>query len=223
MRDILEALSNLLGPEHTLWKLVATLWFLATIAALLRALYPRFLRWWSVRLRRWKVSQLDEIARRLIDSEQQYLGGLLRLIRERKWEPQKFVRPDLTLRERTYEPIDPILILLDRVAPSEASPEMTLYERKEKFQTDKVRDLLSTLRRLGGLTILGDPGSGKTTCLYQLGVELANRSLLSADLHPPIPLFMPLNEFTDNLPEVKKSASSGKSVGAAGFLGIGEV
>jgi len=156
-------------------------------------------------MRQWKVSQLDEIARRLIDSEQQYLAGFLQFVRERKWEPHKFVRPDLTLKERKYEPIDPILVLLDRVAPGEASPEMTLYERKEKFQTDKVRDLLSTLRRLGGLTILGDPGSGKTTCLYQLGVELANRALLSADIRPSIPLFMPLNEFTDSLPEIKKS------------------
>ena len=101
---------------------------------------------------------------------------------------------------------------LDRVAGNESIAKSDRSEFKERTKTARVKDFLTLVTEIKGLVVLGDPGSGKTTCLLQLGVELANRAALSRTLYPLLPVYLPLNEFTDPLPANKASEAVYKFV-----------
>jgi len=209
MDDILKRLFEILGPEYRVGKLLGVIATIVTITlgglAAYRYVYSHAKNLLLLRLRRWKVRQLDDLAKQLLAGERAYLSCFLGLIRSRKWDPQHFVRPHFRVSQKISEPIDPILLLLDRVSGLGSKESTDTSEFKQRIKINRVKDLLTLLSEVKNLVILGDPGSGKTTCLLQLGIELANRAVLSHTLYPILPIFIPLNEFTDPLPATKTS------------------
>lgn len=197
MEDILKSIYDLLGQEHPIAKVIGVTLTIVTAIEVGRRIYPSTRRLISFWLRNWKVRRLDEVAKRLIEGEQRYIGAILQFIESKNWDPKYYVQPKLDLSKKVFEPVDPILVLLDSVAARRDSLELNPYERKEKYATERVRNLLGVIRELGSIVILGDPGAGKTTCLLQLGIEVANRAVLSSRLYPFLPVLLPLNEFTD--------------------------
>lgn len=61
--------------------------------------------------------------------------------------------------------------------------------------TEDVRDTILTLQRT---VLLGEPGSGKTTTLYQITLDCARKAQL--DSLAPIPVFIPLTLFQGEIP-----------------------
>jgi predicted NACHT family NTPase len=154
----------------------------------------------SLFLKLWRIRNLDEVSKQLIDGERRYVGAFLQYVeyfKQKKWDPKQYVNPQTTLYQRRLEPVDPILVLLETISSNQSAGDETLLERRETVRKQRVHDLFSVAKRVGGLVILGEPGCGKTTCLLQLGIEIADRALWSSHPTPSLPIFLPLNEFTE--------------------------
>ncbi len=171
------------------------------VFTLLVAFHRRLLHWYRVDvLLRRRLLLLDEVGKVLYKSERSYLIGLIDFMRRRRWDPKRFVRPDAQVKERELEIVRPIMHVLPLPEGRATDKELDLLERTERLQTRRTKDLFAEVERLRQVVLLGDPGSGKTTCLMQLGMQAAANGL-TTEIYPLIPVFLPLNEYTAMDPE----------------------
>lgn len=73
--------------------------------------------------------------------------------------------------------------------------DMELSVRAGFGRRTKIRDLARELRKYTKIVVLGDPGSGKSVCLRQLGYDLAERELLSHKRPALLPVFVDMGTY----------------------------
>jgi len=193
VNTLIDKLSRVFGRDTP--TILNTVSALITIFALTKFGYPPLRRWFLRRfwVPHW-VNKLEEAAKRAINRERDYLDQFIHFVSERGWDPRHYVEPTLHVKE-AKDPISPMMMLLGDDNSGDNRSEMTLVERRERFETRKITDLLREIRTLRCVVVLGDPGSGKTVCLLQLAIQAAREALLSARTDNILPVFIPLNEF----------------------------
>jgi hypothetical protein len=190
IEKIISKLFNDLAPSVLNEILVsAVLLLIATILA-------KFGVWRKIRgllIRLRIVDKLDEIHKVHYQQDRWYLTHFLEIVEKNRWDPNKYVRPDFKVKPWKRTTISPRLVLLDGRDIQKDSPQKA---KVSKISGRTVSSLLNTVQDLKKVVVLGDPGSGKTVCLLQAGIDLATRGMLSGSVSPKIPIYIPLSEYT---------------------------
>ncbi|MDM8565309.1 NACHT domain-containing protein [Candidatus Halobeggiatoa sp. HSG11] len=94
--------------------------------------------------------------------------------------------------------VEPLYWVLKEMARGENLSFLTAHAALSRQDNKLTRNIVSTLfRSEEPLVLLGDPGSGKSVTLRQIGLQLAER--MKNSKAPLIPIYLPLNTFTLSL------------------------
>ena len=172
-------------------KIIASVILLLAAGILRKLGVWRKIRALLIRLR--IVNKLDEIHKAHYEQEHWYLVRFQEIVERNRWDPNKYIRPDLKVKPSRHTRISPRLVLLDGRDIQSDSP---IAPQDLKISTRKTASLLTIVQDLKMVVLLGDPGSGKTVCLLQAGTDMATRGMLSSSVSPKLPVYIPLSEYT---------------------------
>lgn len=94
--------------------------------------------------------------------------------------------------------VAPLYWVLKEMARGESLNFLTAHAARSRQDNKLTRNIVGTLlKSLEPLVLLGDPGSGKSVTLRQMGLKLAH--WMQHSKAPLIPIYLPLNAFTISL------------------------
>src|SRR5258708_40097890 len=103
-------------PTGVVGEVLATLAGVVAVYEILRHTYRPIRSWYILRIQRpWSDAKLDDVARQLVQSERKYLATVIDTIPTRKWNPQRYVKRRVEVKEKLPAPMDPVLVLLGAI------------------------------------------------------------------------------------------------------------